>query len=102
MHEPIFGADTTAQTTLAGASITLLVAGLGWLGTRKSKPEAASVLVESAVKLAQAAAAENDDLRTMVAEMRTEVAGLRVAVAECETKHQAAQQALISAGIITP
>jgi len=101
MSDPILAADT-AQTTLAGASITLLVAGLGWLGTRKSKPEAASVLVESAVKLAQAAAAENDDLRTMVAEMRTEVAGLRVAVAECEVKHQAAQQALISAGIITP
>jgi hypothetical protein len=100
MAEPIFAADT-AQTTLAGASITLLVAGLGWLGTRKSKPEAASVLVESAVKLAQAAATENDDLRSMVAEMRAEVAGLRAAVAECEAKHQSAQAALIAAGIIS-
>ena len=99
MSDPIFAADT-AQTTLAGAAVTLVVAGLGWMGTRKSRPEVMTLLVDEAIKLAQAAAAESDDLRGTVAELRAEVASLSAAVAECERKHSRAQAAMASAGIV--
>jgi hypothetical protein len=98
-EQTILAADT-ATTTLAGAAVTLLVAGMGWLGTRKSRPEATSILVDSAVKLAQAANAESDDLRATVAALRLEVEGLRAAVTECERKHSQAQAAMASAGIV--
>lgn len=99
MSEPIFAADT-ATTTIAGASVTLVVAALGWLGTRKSRPEASAILVDSAVKLAQVANQDNDDLRALVVELRAEVEHLRHAVSECERKHSRAQAAMAQAGIV--
>lgn len=99
MSDPILAADTT-QVTLAGAAVTLAVASLGYLGTRKTRPEASALLVDSAVKLAQAAAAENDDLRSAVAELTEQVARLRAAVEACEQKHAKATAAMASAGIV--
>ena len=99
MSDPIIAADT-AQVTLAGASVTLVVAALGYLGTRKTRPEASALLVDSAVKLAQAATAENDDLRGTVAELADKVDRLVAAVEACEQKHARATAALASAGIV--
>lgn len=89
-----------AQATLAGAAVTLAVAGLGWLGTRKSRPEATQVLVDSAVKLAQAASTAEQVARDELDELRAELATLRAQVAECERKHSAAQAAMAAAGIV--
>lgn len=100
MNEPTLLAADAAQTTLAGAAVTLLVAGFGWLGTRKSRPEAAAVLVDSAVKLATAAGAEADDLRGQLVALTAVVETLRAEVAECNRKHARAEAALASAGII--
>lgn len=98
MSDPLL-ADA-AQTTLAGAAVTLAVAGMGWLGTRKSRPEATQVLVDSAVKLAQAATESEHVARTEMDDLRAEVAELRAQVNECERKHSAAQAAMAAAGIV--
>jgi hypothetical protein len=126
VSEPILAAEA-AQTTLAGAAVAVIVATLGWLGTRKSRPEAASVLVDSAVKLAQAVSSENSELREAVEDLRqsnlafqhdneamradvqsmrveldqgrAEVTRLQIAVASCEAKHAKAQEAMVAAGI---
>ena len=97
MSDPLL-ADA-AQTTLAGAAVTLAVAGMGWLGTRKSRPEATQVLVDSAVKLAQAATESEHVARTELDDLRGEVAELRALVDQCERKHASALSAMAAAGI---
>lgn len=99
MPQTVLAADG-AQATLAGAAVTLSVAVIGWLGTRKSRPEATQVLVDSAVKLAQAASTAEQDARDEIDELRKELAELRAQVAECERKHAAAQAAMAAAGIV--
>jgi hypothetical protein len=100
MPEPSVLAADGAQATLAGAAVTLTVAGLGWLGTRKSRPETTQVLVDSAVKLAQAATESEHVARTEMDDLRGEVAELRALVDQCERKHAAALSAMASAGIV--
>lgn len=100
MSEPAILAADGAQATLAGAAVTLTVAGLGWLGTRKSRPETTQVLVDSAVKLAQAATESERVARAELDELRAELASLRVLVSECERKHSEAQAAMKAAGIV--
>lgn len=89
------------DATLAGAAATLAVAGLGYLGTRRSRPDASAVLVESAVKLAQAASGDNDELRhqvdrlaTKVSDLEHEADKLRRGLEACRSQHAAAQQEL--------
>lgn len=101
MSDPIVGLEPE-QITLAGSAVTVAVEGLGYLGTRKSRPDGAAVLVDAAVKLAQAAAAENDNLHEAIAALRAEVDEVRSAVEMCERKHAAAEAALKAAGIIHP
>ena len=85
--------------TVAGAAVAVLVAALGWAGTRKSRPEASGMLVAAAVDLARAATDSEKDRRDEIDDLRAELAELRAMVAECERKHQAATAALAAAGI---
>ena len=88
--------------TVAGALVAVVVAAVGFAGTRKSRPEASGLLVAAAVDLARAATDAEKDRRTEIDDLRAELAELRAMVAECERKHHAAAAALASAGIVVP
>lgn len=95
-------ASEGVDPTLAGAAVTLALAGIGFLGTRKSRTESTGVLVDAAVALAKAATESEDQARDEIRELRAEVVELRGLVEACERKHEAAAAALTSAGIAVP
>lgn len=82
------------DATFAGAAVTLAIAAVGYLGTRKSRPDAAAVLVESAMKLAQVATQDNDELREEIKGLKDEIHKLRAGLEACQSSHAAAQQEL--------
>lgn len=72
MPHTTLAAEGGVDPTLAGAAVACAVAGIGYLGTRKSRSESTKVLIDAATALANAATESETRARQELRELRDE------------------------------